>query len=80
MNSKIRRSPYALHSIHSQSVARELQLLLDLAKQGKLIGVAYVAVDAGNAKIAGRFGVLARDTDRAAGQALGLAVDCAAKV
>jgi hypothetical protein len=42
-----RRGPYAINTVRSTEVEQELQTLLQLARSGEIIGLAYVAQRSG---------------------------------
>lgn len=62
-----RRPPYAIHGGLKEAVESELQALLDRARRGELIGLAWVAVTERDKVEAGLAGNLGRDKHKAAG-------------
>lgn len=62
-----RRPPYAITGSLKESVEAELQALLDRARRGELIGLAWVAVTERDKIEGGLAGNLGRDKHKAAG-------------
>jgi hypothetical protein len=55
-----RRGPYAINAVRSTEVVQELETLLDLARSGEIIGIAYVAQRPGRQEAVTGFAGLAR--------------------
>lgn len=63
----VRRPPYSISGGLKESVEAELQALLERARRGELIGLAWVAITENSKTEAGLAGNLGRDKHRAAG-------------
>ncbi len=56
-----RRGPYSIDSVRSKETAQALREMADMADNGELIGVAYVALRPGRKVSVGMFGVAKSD-------------------
>lgn len=67
MNSPVRQPPYSITGSLSKAVEAELEDLLQQARKGKIIGLAYVTHPTSGGIDAGAAGSLGRDDLKAAG-------------
>lgn len=70
------RAPFSIQGSLNLSVVQELEALLDLAKRGELVSLAYIANDSRERTYTGRAGLCQRDTIRAGGTLLKAAIRC----